>query len=132
MYEVRTPNAQPKPYTQLAKAKAFAAKKAKDLGTEVEVIDLETNTTAYVATYVEGRIFHPWERVENPAHQSPHFEGFYPAYQRKRISATVYRAYDNEVELKWRVWDGRTNNHQDVATTKAACALTKAMKDSTL
>jgi hypothetical protein len=118
-----------KTYQVLAAAIEFATKKAKELGTEVEIVDAETNGVAHVATYVEGRHFHPWERVENIKFQHPHFEGFYPAYSRKRITTVVYRSYDDEAEFPWRVWDGRTGGHLDVATTKAARLLCTEMKN---
>lgn len=122
----------PKSYATLAKAKAFAVRKAVTSGVEIEIVNSETGTVAFMCTPVQGRIFHPWERVETPAFAAPHFEGFYPAYTRKRIMATVYRAYDAEAELKWLVHDGRTGGKELVANTKAACALTKAMKSRTL
>jgi predicted PhzF superfamily epimerase YddE/YHI9 len=99
-----------------------------ELGVELEVVHTETNVVAFVATPVQGRLFHPWERVETPKFAAPHFEGWRPAYTRKRIEATVYRSYDEENELPWRVFDGRTKSFRDVATTKAACELTKAMR----
>jgi len=127
-YTVNLPQGQTKAYARLEKATEFAQAKAIELGAEVEVIHDETQAVAFLATYVQGRHFHPWERVETPKHHAPHFEGWYSAYTRKRIEATVYRSYDEEAELKWRVYDGRTKRYLDVATTKAACKLTKEMR----
>jgi hypothetical protein len=126
MFTVQT-EAGVKEYATLALAKQYANRAAKSKGIELEVVNSETGSVAHMATYVEGRHFHPWERVETPKFQSPHFEGFYSAYTRPRVGAAVYRAYGDEAELKWLVWDGRTGGKRLVATTKAACALTKAM-----
>lgn len=116
-----------KEYATLALAKQYANRAAKSQHIELEVVAQETGAVAHVATYVEGRHFHPFERVQTPRTQSPHFDGFRPAYNRPKVGATVYRAYDPEAEMKWLVWDGRTNRTRLVATTKAACQLTKAM-----
>lgn len=131
-FSVTLPGQASKSYATLAKAKAFAVRKAVTSGIELEIVNTETNAVAFMCTPVQGRIFHPWERVETPAFAAPHFEGFFPAYTRKRIMATVYRAYDADAELKWLVHDGRTGNTQLVANTKQACALTKAMKGQVL
>lgn len=132
MYTIALPDAQPKAYQQLRAATEFADAKSVELGVELEVVHAETGAVAFVASPVRGRLFHPWERVETPKHVAPHFEGWRPAYTRKRIEATVYRSYDEENELPWRVYDGRTKNFRDVATTKAACELTKAMRHGLL
>lgn len=127
-YTIALPEQGSKSYQRLDAAKEFASTKAIELGAELEVIDTETSTVAFMATPVVGRIFHPWERVETPTFSAPHFEGFYPAYTRKRISATVYRSYDDEAELPWLVHDGRTGGTQLVPNTKAACKLTSEMR----
>src|SRR4051812_15358111 len=105
MFTITLPGQEPKSYPTLAKAKAFALRKAVTSGIELEIVNSETRTVAFMCTPVQGRIFHPWERVETPAFAAPHFEGFYPAYTRKRIMATVYRAYDAEAEMPWLVHD---------------------------
>lgn len=126
MFKIQT-EAGVKEYATLARAKEYANRAARSKRIELEVVAADTNAVVHVATYVEGRYFHPWERVETPKFQSPHFEGFRPAYTRPKVGATVYRAYDEEAELKWLVWDGRTGGKRLVASTKQACALTKAM-----
>lgn len=128
MYAITTPQGDTIEEQDFSTAREAAQRVAKELTVELEVIHVPTGAVAFVATYVEGRQFHPWERVETPAHQAPHFAGWRPAYQRKRIQATVYRSYDEDNELPWRVLDGRTGNHRDVANTKAACQLTKDMR----
>lgn len=122
-YTITLPGGQVKNYERLNAAIEFANKQAKELAEELEVVD-EDNRVAHVATYVDGRTFHPWERVETPKFAAPHFEGFRPAYTRKRIEAVVYRGVD---ERSWLVFDGRTGGQKIVATTKLACALTKQM-----
>lgn len=93
-------------------------------GTEFEVVD-QDGLLVFTATPVEGRYFFPFERVENAAFAVPAIEGYRLAYTRRRIQATVWRALD---ESHWLVRDGRSGVSRTVATTKAACALTKAMK----
>lgn len=128
MFTIALPDQATKEYAQAAKAKEFANKVARRDGVELEVVDSETNAVVHVATPVEGRQFHPWERVETPTFQSPHFDGWRPAYTRKRIQATVYRSYDEEAEFPWMVHDGRTGGKLQVATTKAARLLTTEMR----
>ena len=128
-YTIALPDAQPKSYKQLSAATEFASKFAQENGVELEVVHAETSAVAFVATPVVGRLFHPWERVETPKHAAPHFEGWRPAYTRKRIEATVYRSYDEENELPWRVFDGRTKNFRDVANTTESRHLLTAMKN---
>ena len=131
-YTIALPDAQPKSYQQLTKATEFANTKAQELGIELEVVHTETSAVAFVATPVVGRLFHPWERVETPKHHAPHFEGWRPAYTRKRIEATVYRSYDEENEKPWRVYDGRTKNYLDVANTTESRHLLTEMKNGRL
>lgn len=119
---------QPKTYKRLDAAKEFADLYSLEHSVELEVIDNESLNVMYVATPVRDRIFHPWERVETPKFSSPHFEGWRPAYTRKRIEATVYRSYDPENTKPWRVYDGRTKAFVDVANTKEACKVTKEMR----
>jgi hypothetical protein len=128
MYTIALADQATKEYARKDKAIEFANKVARRDAVELEVVDSETNAVVHVATPVEGRQFHPWERVETPKFQSPHFEGWRPAYTRSRIQATVYRSYDEEAELKWLVHDGRTGGKLEVATTKAARLLTTEMR----
>jgi hypothetical protein len=105
-------------------------------GQEFKVTHDETDAVVYATSHrahlvlQNGEHFSPWTRIENPTFVAPDFVGFIPAYIRKRIEATVYRA--NEPErgglTNWRVFDGRTGHFRDVANTKAACALTSAMR----
>src|SRR4051812_36875761 len=88
-------------YATLSQAKQYANRAAKSKGIELEVVAGDTNAVVHVATYVEGRSSPPGERAEPPKSQSPHFGGFPPAYTRPKVGATVYRAYDEEAELKW-------------------------------
>lgn len=131
-YTITLADAQPKGYEKLHAATAFADKQATLLELEIEVVHAATGVVAYVtsqraiANREDGVHFVPWTRVETPKHAAPHFEGWHAAYTRRKIEATVYRS-NEKVDLPWRVFDGRTGAHQDVATTKAACALTKAM-----
>lgn len=133
-FSITLPDAQPRTYTRLGDARKYAEKVAVRDQLEVEVVDMETGVVALVTSAAEiakrtvGAHFHPWTRLETPKHPAPHFEGWYPAYTRKRIQATVYRSYDEANELPWRVFDGRTGGHLDVASTKAACALTREMR----
>lgn len=128
MYTIAIPNGQAKSYQRLDSATEFARKYASENTVELEVVHTETGAVAFVATYVEGRLFHPWERVETPRFAAPHFEGWRPAYTRKRIEATVYRSYDEDNELPWRVFDGRTKNYRDVANTTESRKLLTAMR----
>ncbi len=118
-----------------------ATRKANELaaqtpGTEFKVIHVETDAVVYatsaraIANREHGQHFVPWTRLENPRFVAPDFEGYVPAYTRKRILATVYRKNDYERGAvgSWRVFDGRTGRFQDVRSTKEACALTGAMR----
>jgi len=116
---------QPRTYDALGRAKQAANRLAASKQLEVQVVDSTSAQVVHIATYVEGRYFHPFERVETPAvPNAREFKGFIPAYQRKRCGAVVYRALD---ERSWLVLDTVTGGRRRVATTKAACALTKAM-----
>lgn len=126
---IALPDSQPKTYERLDAAIKFANDSAAKLQVELEVVDVESETVMHVATYVAGRYFHPWERVETPKFSAPHFQGWRPAYTRKRIEATVYRSYDAENMLPWRVFDGRTKNFRDVANTTESRKLLTAMKN---
>lgn len=69
--------------------------------------------------------FKPWQRIENPKHAAPHYDGHIPAYTRKRIQATAYRKLDH---TGWRIHDGRTGNYRDVINTKEGAHLFTAMR----
>jgi hypothetical protein len=112
-------------FEQLGRAKTSANRLAVSRQIEVEVVNLDDLTVAHLATYVEGRIFHPYERIELPKFSAPSLEGFRPAYTRKRIQATVYRALDHS---GWLIHDGRTDGMAVVRTTKQACAVTNGMR----
>lgn len=117
-------------FDELGPARHEAENLTQELGIEIQVTHQETGAVAYVTTPVpQGQYFAPWQRIENPKFAAPYFAGFVPAYSRKRIEATVYRALDHS---GWRIHDGRTNNFQDVANTKAACALTSSMRQGVL
>ena len=113
-YTIQLPEGQVKEYQQLRAATEFADNKAVEFGAELEVVHTETETVAYVATPVRGRLFHPFERVETPKFSALHIEGYRPAYTRKRIEAVVYRALDNS---HWLVRDGRTGGRVQCANT---------------
>lgn len=109
-------------------AKAFAHGAAVEHSVELEVVtdDEDGNpVVAYVATPVEGRNFHPYERVETPAFQAPHIEGYRPAYQRVRIGTVVYRKLD---EKGWLVFNTQTGEKIEVATTAKAREITNRMR----
>jgi hypothetical protein len=115
----------PRSYDNLGRARQYANSQAAKNQIEIQVVDTTTSQVAHIATYVEGRYFHPFERVETPAvPNAREFKGFIPAYQRTRCGAVVYRALDKS---SWLVLDTNTHGRRLVATTKAACALTKAM-----
>jgi hypothetical protein len=133
MYEI-TAAGQTISYVTLANAKKAARKIARDAQVEVEVTDTEINSVAYVTSprairkEETGEWFVPWTRLENPRFSAPTIEGYYPAYTRARITATVYRAYDEAADLKWLVHDGRTGGRRLVRTTKEARLLTTEMR----
>lgn len=96
MYEVLTDQAgiefaEETRFEELSDARELAERLATENKVELEVVHTATGAVAYVATYVTGRIFHAWERVETPRFEAPHIEGYRPAYQRVRIGAVVYR-----------------------------------------
>jgi hypothetical protein len=105
-------------------AKDAARKITAEHKVEAEVIDNDGNVVI-VTTPVEGRYFHPFERVETPRFAAPSIPGYRPAYTRKAIPAVVYRSLNND---GWMVWDGRTGATEWAKNTKDACALTKAMR----
>lgn len=127
-----------KEYTRLHDAKAYADKQAKDRSLEVEVLNTETSTVAYltspraIAKRDEGTHFVPFTRLETPSFAAPEIEGFYPAYTRKRIQATVYRAHDAEAEAKWLVHDGRNGGRRLCANTTESRKLMTAMRQGLL
>lgn len=133
-YSITIPGTdQPKTYAQKAAAVKFVDKQAAE-GTVLQVVDAETNLVVHVGDPVAGsRHFHPFERLESPKTTAPSYEGFVPAYHRKRIDATVYRGLD-EFGLKgtWRIYDGRSGKFRDVSSTKEACTLTREMKEMQL
>lgn len=114
-------------FEDLDVAKEFARGVAVEHSVELEVVTVNEDgetVVVYVATPVEGRAFHPWERVETPAFEAPHVEGFRPAYQRKRIGAVVYRKLS---ERGWLVLNTLTGERVEVTTTKAARLITNRM-----
>lgn len=130
-YSITLPDTQdPKVYARVGDALKFADKRAVELNRELKVVHTPTGAVVHVATYVpaEQDHFHPWERIEATPRVdgTPDFEGYVPAYHRKRIPAVVYRPLEKGAE--WLVWDGRSKNSVLVATTKAACTLTREMR----
>jgi hypothetical protein len=131
MFEITVAD-QTKTYARLSDATKYADKQAADLGVEVKVTHQETEAVVYATSprallnRETGAHFVPWTRVENPKHVAPEFEGFIPAYTRRRIEATVYRGQEKG---SWRVFDGRTGKYQDVANTTASRHLLTAMKN---
>ena len=123
-YVLTLPGGQIKQYTRLHDATARADKVAETEMVELDVVSDEEGTVVYVATPVRGTRFRPWGRVETPRDGAPYFEGFRPAYSRRRIKTTVYRALDKS---GWRVYDGRTGKFRDVKGTKEASMLTARM-----
>jgi len=126
-------------YTRLNDATRRANTLAARDGVEVKVVHAETSSVVFITSparqrvEAEGGEYNPWTRVEQPKHAAPDFDGYVPAYSRKKIAATVYRKNDFERGGdNWRVFDGRTGKFRDVRDTKAACKLTTAMKDMTL
>lgn len=122
-------------YTRLNDATKLADKLAKNEGGEHKVIHAETGAVVYavnprkVLKDETGQYFTPWTRVETPKHVAPEFEGFIPAYTRRRIEATVYRGQERG---QWRVFDGRTGRYQDVANTTESRHLLTNMKNGLL
>lgn len=119
-------------FEEFGKARETAEHEAQERSIEVIVKHDETGVVAYATSPKAmqvaenpGDYFTPWTRIENPKFEAPVFEGFIPAYTRKRIQATVYRKVDDK---GWRVHDGRNGNYADVGNTKEACALTSAMR----
>lgn len=131
MYTI-TAGDQTKTYARLQDATKYADKQATELGIEVKVVHQETEAVVYATSQrairnkETGEHFVPWTRLENPKHVAPEFEGFVPAYTRRRIEATVYRGQEKG---QWRVFDGRTGKFQDVANTTESRHLLTAMKN---
>jgi hypothetical protein len=123
---------QTKTYNRIADAQRFADKKASELALEVKVLHAETGAVAYatspraILNREEGVHFVPFTRVETPKHVAPEFEGFMPAYTRKRIAATVYRGQEKGA---WLVFDGRTGGKRVVSNTTESRLLLTAMKN---
>lgn len=121
-------------YRRLDAAKAKADAIASEQGVEVEVA--QGGTVVYLtspraqAKREQGVHYVPWSRLHDLQFAAPDLEGFYPAYQRVRVQATVYRAYDNEAEMPWLVFDGREGcgGMKLARTTKEACGITSAMR----
>lgn len=129
MYAITTPanlDLQVREYGRLHDAVNKANALALEHTAEFEVVDTESQTVAHVATYVQGRHFHPFERVETPKFSAPHIEGYRPAYNRKRIEAVVYRSLD---ERSWLVRDGRTGGTRVCGNTVESRQLLTAMKN---
>jgi hypothetical protein len=113
-------------FEDVAEASVKAQEWTNEESVELQVIHQATGAVVLVTTPIQpGHYFQPWQRIENPKFSAPYFEGFIPAYTRKRIQATVYRSQDH---AGWRVHDGRTGNFVDVKTTKEACHLTTSMR----
>lgn len=125
-YTITLPEGQTKTYQQLRAATEFANAKAVELSVELEVVETESETVAHVATPVQGRQFHPFERVETPKFSALHIEGYRPAYTRKRIEAVVYRSLDNS---HWLVRDGRTGGRAQCANTTETRHLLTEMRN---
>lgn len=131
MYAI-TINDNTKTYARLNDATKYADKQAADLNTEVKVTHQETEAVVYATSprallnRETGEHFVPWTRVETPKHVAPEFEGFIPAYTRRRIEATVYRGQEKG---SWRVFDGRTGKFRDVANTTESRHLLTSMKN---
>jgi hypothetical protein len=132
MFNVQISADEVKSYTRLPDATKLADKLASEQGAEIKVIHQETEAVVYVtspkaqAKAATGEYFTPWTRVETPKHVAPEFEGFVPAYTRRRIEATVYRGQEKG---SWRVFDGRTGKFKDVANTTESRLLLTAMKN---
>lgn len=107
-------------YADFASAREAADLTATTGSLTVTVIHAATDVVAYatspraIANKETGEHFVPWTRIENPKHPAPDFAGFVPAYTRKRIMATCYRALDGS---GWRVHDGRNGGYADRANT---------------
>jgi len=119
-------------YTRLHDAKAKADKIARESGVEVEVaqggVVVHLTSPRAILKREEGVHYGPWTRLQDMKFQAPDVSGFYPAYQRVRVEATVYRAYDAEAEQPWLVHDGRTGGRVLCRTTKEACKVTSEMR----
>lgn len=126
MYAITTAAGQATEFSILNDATKAANDLAAD-GHEVTVVSVATQAVVYVANArsVQGGAFNPWERVETPKFSAPNITGWVPAYTRKRICATVYRALEGRA---WLIHDGRTGNTIQVPNTKVACETTKAMR----
>ena len=111
-------------FENLDQAKEHALALAIEHGIELDVVDSDTGNVAHVATPVQGRHFHPWERVETPKFPARHIPGYRPAYTRKRINTVVYR---NLSEPGWLVVNGDTGEETPAPTTAAARAITNRM-----
>lgn len=126
MYAITTAEGQVTEYARLHDATKRADKLALE-GAEVVVKHVETDSVAYTVNpaALRGGHFTPFTRVETPKFVAPALEGWTPAYTRKRIQATVYRALEGRA---WLIHDGRTGGTVEAANTKEACAITKAMR----
>jgi hypothetical protein len=126
MYAIISLEGQVNEYARLHDATRKADQLAQG-GAEVLVKHLETDAVVYTVNpqALAPGYFTPWTRVETPKFVAPALAGWTPAYTRKRIQATVYRRLAGK---GWLVHDGRTGGTQEVADTKEACALTKAMR----
>jgi hypothetical protein len=130
-YSITLPDTQdPKEYARVGDATRFADRQAVELHRELKVVHTATGAVVHVATFVpaEQEHFNPWERVEVTPRVdgTPDFEGYVPAYHRKRIPAVVYRPLEKGAE--WLVWDGRSTNSVLVPNTREACTLTREMR----
>jgi hypothetical protein len=118
-------------YEDFGSAREAADLTAQSGSLTVEVIHAETDVVAYatspraIANKETGEHFVPWTRIENAPHPAPHFPGFVPAYNRKRIMATCYRALDGS---GWRVFDGRNGGYADCKNTTESRHLMTEMR----
>ena len=130
MYTI-TLNGETTNYDDFVSAREAADLAATGLSLTVEVIHAETEVVAYatspraILNKETGEHFVPWTRIENAPHPAPHFEGFVPAYNRKRVLATCYRALDGS---GWRVHDGRNGEFEDRPNTTATRHLMTQMR----
>lgn len=135
-FKIKLADEDTREYASAGRAKHSAQRLADSRQIEVEVIELREvdgevkELVAHVATYVHGRNFKPFERIENPKHPAPSVKGFMPAYTRKGPQATVYRGVERGAG--WLIHDGRTGGWTLVKNTKIACGVTSQMVKKTL
>lgn len=116
-------------YTDFPQVMAEADALAKKHSKEIQVLNTETDSIAYVATYVAGRTFNAWERVEVPKFEAKHIDGYVPAYQRVRIGAVVYRPLTKGEPWLVVTSDGKK---YEAANTAKARAITNKLREEQL